>query len=65
MKTVDHTINGEAHSNLRLGEHEILLSFRNDIGAEAFYYFWTDDGADLFVEWCERDETFKVAIDER
>jgi len=52
-KTVPHTVNGETHNQLRLGEHEILLSFRDDLGAEAFYDYWLTEGRKVFDQWCE------------
>lgn len=35
----------------RVPEHEVLLSFNNDAGAEAFNDWWFSVGKKQFVEW--------------
>lgn len=38
-------------TTLDIPEHEILLSFTNDCGAEAFQDWWEDEGEEVFREW--------------
>lgn len=45
----DHHRDG---SNLRIAEHETLMSFNNDGGNYAFNDWWIDEGFDLYSEWC-------------
>jgi hypothetical protein len=37
---------------IHFAEHEILLSFHNDSGAEAFYEWWQAGGEAEFAKWC-------------
>lgn len=40
----------------RLAEHEVFLSFTDDIGAEAFQDWWYNFGAELFGQWYEENK---------
>ena len=46
-------------------DHEILLSFIDDIGAKAFYEWWNmkNGGADRFGTWCLKHKRFKEAME--
>ena len=37
----------------RLGDHEIAMSFTNDVGAAAFIEWWEGDGQKAFESHCE------------
>jgi hypothetical protein len=39
-----------------LGDHEVLISFVNDIDAEAFEIWWEREGAEAHDEWKNRDD---------
>lgn len=53
---------GSADHRLRLREHELLLSFLDDAGAEAFTYWWGEEGSELFGKWCLRKEEFAQLV---
>jgi len=36
---------------VRMPEHEVLLSFNDDVDAEHFEYWWNDIGLSEFSEW--------------
>lgn len=42
-----------------LYEHEFLLSFFDDLGAEAFGHWWIKEGNALFCKWVEGQEYYK------
>ena len=44
----DHSMGSES---LRLGDHEILLSFMNDGGAYAFEEWWLKRGQELYENY--------------
>ncbi len=35
-----------------LWDHEIFLSFNDDMGAEAFDVWWEEVGQEVFAQWC-------------
>jgi hypothetical protein len=37
---------------VHLWPHEVLLSFGNDEGAEAFHDWWHEEGENRMVKWC-------------
>lgn len=40
--------------DVHLSDHEILLSFVNDIGAVAFDRWWDEQGETLFEKWAAK-----------
>lgn len=42
-------------ASLDIAEHEILLSFINDIDAEMFSDWWNTRGLDQFKKWAEKN----------
>lgn len=38
-------------TTLSLADHEILLKFVSDSDAEAFHYYWEQEGNHSFAEW--------------
>jgi len=42
----------------RCFDHEILMSFINDLGAEAFDSWWYEEGAELFNNWLKDHPDF-------
>lgn len=45
-----------------IAEHEVFLSFYDDIGAEAFHEWWEEEGSARFREWCEKNPDYVSAI---
>jgi len=45
-----------------IGEHEIMISFNNDSGAEAFDEWWHDVGSKLFMDWIKEHDYWKNEI---
>lgn len=45
-----------------LSDHEIFMSFFDDIGAEAFKEWWEHEGAQFFRAYCEEDHRFRKAL---
>jgi hypothetical protein len=45
----------DRETTLHLAEHEILLSFVNDSGAEKFDSWWFTQGRKLFDKYCEEN----------
>lgn len=41
-----------------IAEHQILLSFYDDVGAEAFDDWWRNEGAEEFANWVNSNEQF-------
>ncbi len=39
-------------------EHEVFLSFDDDAGAEAFYEWWEEQGAEQFGQFCAQHPDF-------
>ena len=40
---------------VRIAEHEILLAFNDDEGAENFETWWEERGKTIFIEWLEQN----------
>jgi hypothetical protein len=59
---IPHNIKSERR--VVMAEHEILLSFNDDLGAEAFQYYWTGPGATEFATWCKLNN-YGDAIEEK
>ena len=57
MKQV--SMNKKSHMEIEIPIHEVLLSFNNDTGAEAFHDWWDSNGLDEFSKWCSKDEYYK------
>jgi hypothetical protein len=49
-------------TTVHVAEHEILLSFENDDGAEAFTYWWNEVGEALMAAWC-LDNNFEGEVE--
>jgi len=45
-----------------LGDYEVLLSFFDDLGAEAFEEWWYRHGAKEFGDWCGKFPEFKGLV---
>lgn len=45
--------------NIEMADHEVLLSFYDDSGAEAFDIWWEEEGKASFRKWMENREEFK------
>uniref|UniRef100_A0AB39AJN9 Uncharacterized protein n=1 Tax=Vibrio phage P018-4 TaxID=3229728 RepID=A0AB39AJN9_9CAUD len=45
----------ETETTLRLPEHELLLSFVNDSGAEKFQDWWHESGKESFEDYCKEN----------
>jgi hypothetical protein len=43
---------------VHFAEHEILLSFYDDLGAEAFQEWWNEVGSESFAEWIKRNSKY-------
>ena len=48
----------ETERTIHTADHEVLLSFRDDAGAEAFNYWWGTIGAQSLADYCANDEEF-------
>lgn len=51
-------------TDIHFAEHEILMSFYDDEGCEAFQQWWNEEGSILFNNWLEindYDEFKKLA----
>lgn len=44
-------------TTLRMAEHEILLAFNNDSGAELFDEWWSTEGEQTFDRFVEEHES--------
>lgn len=60
-----HIVNIRGEKTIHFAEHEVLLSFDGDIGAEAFYEWWETDGGgyDEFCEYCRTHSEFNKVIE--
>jgi hypothetical protein len=54
--SIDSNVTLSNEKNVRLPEHEFLLQFGSDEGAEYFEYWWIERGHKDFVEYCENQE---------
>lgn len=52
-RAIEHSV--EKERVVHLHEHEVLLSFNNDIGAELFESWWHVEGINHFKEWTEKN----------
>lgn len=37
-------------------EHEVFMAFYDDKGAEMFYYWWAEEGSELFNKYYEENK---------
>jgi len=42
-------------TRVNIPDHEVLISFNNDCGAEAFQEWWDADGFNQYKLWVERN----------
>jgi hypothetical protein len=57
MKTKYDEVTLGRERTIHLADHEILLSFLHDDGAEFFEEWWQDAGSHAFKKWLDKRET--------
>lgn len=58
MKVVLEPVDIVKETTTHFAEHEVLLSFTNDSGAEKFEDWWSREGVKLFNNFCEENKNF-------